>query len=80
MGRTFKAPKRGDLEQWLKVQSLYAYGFRFFSYHNTPDTPPLPERLREVKEFVRANPSHPLRVSEAKPELMMRGAGCFRGD
>lgn len=29
MGRSFKATKHGDREQWKKVQKLYALGFRF---------------------------------------------------
>src|SRR6476660_1589068 len=39
MGRTFKAPRRNDAEQWAKVQLLYAHGFRFFSYRSF-DAPP----------------------------------------
>lgn len=27
MGRAFKTPKRGDHQQWRKVQKLYALGF-----------------------------------------------------
>lgn len=69
MGRSFKAPPRGDKEQWLKVQSLYAYGFRFFSYRSCPSAPKLPERLREVEEFVTANPQHPFRVAAPNQAL-----------
>lgn len=63
MGRSFKAPRKSDKEQWLKVQYLYAYGFRFFSYRSCPDAPKLPERLREVEDFVAAHPHHPFRVA-----------------
>jgi DNA-directed RNA polymerase subunit RPC12/RpoP len=52
MGRTFKAPKRSDDEQWRKVQKLYALGFRFHRYSG--DYPSLPERLREVDTSCRA--------------------------
>jgi hypothetical protein len=62
MGRSFKAPPAKDTEQWAKVQALYAAGFRFFGYRSA-EGPPLPDRLSEVEEFVRNNPSHPLRVA-----------------
>ena len=60
MGRAFKAPASQDLEQWAKVEALYAAGFRFCSYRST-DAPPLPERLAEVESFIRNNQAHPLR-------------------
>jgi predicted RNA-binding Zn-ribbon protein involved in translation (DUF1610 family) len=69
MGRSFKAPPKGDKEQWLKVQSLYACGFRFFSYRSFPSAPKLPERLRDVKNFVAANPHHPFRVAAPNQTL-----------
>ena len=62
MGRSFKAPKRSDTEQWEKVQALWDAGFRFWSYRSHPEAEPLPERLREVEAFVARNPTHPLRV------------------
>jgi hypothetical protein len=34
MGRSFKAPPKADIEQWFKVQALFAHGFRFFSYRS----------------------------------------------
>ena len=34
MGRSFKAPPAKDKEQWAKVESLFAAGFRFFSYRS----------------------------------------------
>jgi len=62
MGRSFKAPPVKDTEQWAKVQALYDAGFRFYSYRSV-DGPPLPARLSEVKEFIRHNPTHPLRIA-----------------
>ena len=62
MGRSFKAPPTKDLEQWAKVQALFAAGFRFFSYRSTSG-PSLPNRLADVEAFVRDNPAHPLRVA-----------------
>ena len=79
MGRTFKAPRRGDVEQWEKVQTLYAHGFRFFSDDSYPDAARLPARLREVEGFIGRHPAHPLRVCEARPELLPRVAGRCRG-
>jgi hypothetical protein len=61
MGRAFKAPARANREQWLKVQLLYAQGFRFSAYRGY-DGPALPQRLSEVARFLRENPRHPLRV------------------
>jgi len=62
MGRSFKAPKKSDVEQWNKVRELWSAGFRFSSYRSHPAAEPLPERLREVDEFIRRNPDHPLRL------------------
>jgi DNA-directed RNA polymerase subunit RPC12/RpoP len=68
MGRSFKAPKRGDREQWEKVQKLYALGFRFHCYGG--DYQPLPERLREVDRFVEQHPDHELRIAEPDRSLL----------
>jgi len=62
MGRSFKAPKKTDAEQWEKVRRLWTAGFRFFSYRSHPDAEPLPERLSEVDDFIARNPCHPFRV------------------
>lgn len=64
MGRSFKAPKRSDAEQWEKVRLLWEHGFRFFSYRSHPDAEALPDRLRDVPGFVERNPDHPLRVGD----------------
>lgn len=64
MGRSFKAPPTKDLEQWAKVRALYDAGFRFFSYRSV-DGPPLPAKLSDVEDFIRDNPTHPLRVGGA---------------
>jgi hypothetical protein len=63
MGRSFKAPKRTDAEQWKKVEALWSAGFRFWSYRSHPDAEPLPERLRDLEDFIRRNPEHPMRVA-----------------
>ena len=68
MGRTFRAPKKRDDEQWRKVQRLYAYGFRFFG---TGREPALPERLNEVDQFVVENPDHPLRIGDLDNDLLV---------
>lgn len=62
MGRSFKAPKHRDTEQWRKVAALWQAGFRFHSYRSQPQAERLPERLREVEDFIRRNPNHPLRL------------------
>jgi len=62
MGRSFKAPRAKDTEQWAKVQALFNAGFRFFSYRSVSG-PPLPARLSEVEAFIHDNPAHPLRVA-----------------
>jgi len=69
MGRSFKAQKRRDEDQWRKVQALYASGFRFFSYRRFPGCAPLPETYAEVKDFVKSNPNHPFRVAPSKEAL-----------
>jgi DNA-directed RNA polymerase subunit RPC12/RpoP len=68
MGRAFKSPKRGDYEQWRKVQKLYALGFRFYKYGG--DYQPMPERLREVNRFVEQYPDHELRIAELDRSLL----------
>ena len=62
MGRSFKAPKRTDIKQWEKVRIFWFQGFRFWSYGSNPDAEALPDRLQDVNDFIRRNPSHPLRV------------------
>ncbi|MDD7973855.1 hypothetical protein, partial [Roseinatronobacter alkalisoli] len=64
MGRSFKAPRKSDTEQWQKVQRLWEAGFRFYSYRRYPDEEPLPERLSEVESFISRNPHHPFKVSQ----------------
>lgn len=63
MGRSFKVPKQSDVEQWDKVQALWSAGFRFGSYRSHPGAEPLPERLRDVEDFIRRNPEHPMRTA-----------------
>jgi DNA-directed RNA polymerase subunit RPC12/RpoP len=71
MGRSFRAPAKVDIEQWRKVQALFAHGFRFFSCRSS-ESATLPERSREVERFVRENPQHPLRVARPRPSLLPR--------
>jgi hypothetical protein len=73
MGRSFKAPPKSNLEQWRKVQALFAHGFRFSSYRSSGG-PPLPKRYRDVERFVSENPQHPLRTARARPSLLPRSA------
>jgi hypothetical protein len=61
MGRAFKVPKKTDAEQWQKVEALWNAGFRFWAYPS-PEVEPLPERLRDVPDFIGRNPNHPLRL------------------
>jgi hypothetical protein len=63
MGRSFKAPKKSDTDQWAKAQALWRAGFRFRSYRSYPDAEPLPDRLRDVEGFIDRNPVHPMRVA-----------------
>ncbi len=63
MGRSFKAPKRTDEEQWEKVATLWNNGFRFWSFRSYPDAEPFPDRLRDVPDFIKRNPVHPMRMS-----------------
>ncbi len=69
MGRSFRAPRRSDAEQWRKVQLLYALGFRFFGHRHAGERP-LPARLRDVDRFVAENPRHPLRVAPVNKALL----------
>lgn len=62
MGRSFKTPKKTDHDQWDKVEALWHAGFRFFSYRSYPDAEPLPERLRDVDDFIARNQDHPFRI------------------
>lgn len=64
MGRNFKAPKVSDSEQWKKVELLWNNGFRFLSSRRYPDAEPLPERLKDVPEFLKRNLTHPFRVAQ----------------
>lgn len=62
MGRAFKVPRKSDDEQWAKVRALWAAGFRFYNGERSREGEPFPERLREVEDFIRRNPRHPLRI------------------
>jgi hypothetical protein len=62
MGRSFKAPPAKDIEQWAKVQALYAAGFRFSSYRSHA-CEPLPDKVSQAEAFILRHPDHPLRVA-----------------
>ena len=68
MGRSFAAPKRTDIEQWKKVEALWIAGFRFHSYRSHPDAERLPDKLKDVADFVRRNPRHPFRMADRRRE------------
>lgn len=61
MGRAFKAPKKTDEKQWQKVETLWCASFRFWSSGST-EVEPFPDQLRDVDDFIRRNPNHPLRL------------------
>ena len=69
MGRSFKAPRAIDREQWDKVQGLYALGFRFWSY-GSGRPPRLPARLKDVPRFVTVHPNHPSRTAARDDTLL----------
>ena len=62
MGRSFRPPKKTDVEQWKKIEKLWRAGFRFpRRYRNAPA---YPARLKEVDQFIKDNPRHPYRLRE----------------
>ncbi len=69
MGWSFHAPKQKDVEQWKKVQWLFAEGFRFFG-SGWGKGIPLPERLKDVEKFLKDNPTHGLRTAKRIPEII----------
>ena len=64
MGRAFKAPRRGDTDQWRKVEALWRAGFRFLSNAGSYGGAPYPKELRDVEAFIIDNPMHPFRVKQ----------------
>ena len=52
VGRKFKAPRKGDKEQWDKVRLLITSGFRFQPSQEEPRDMPYPESLADAKKFV----------------------------
>jgi hypothetical protein len=77
MGRSFRAPRRADVDQWTKVQILYAHGFRFASYRRR-DCAPLPRSLQDVADFLVANPQHPLKTGPHDRALLPGAARARR--
>ena len=62
MGRAFKAPRKADKKQWLKVRALWMAGYRFINHTGWRDAEQYPDRLPDVDDFIRRNPEHPFRV------------------
>ena len=55
LGRHFKAPKKSDGAQWLKVAFLIRSGFWFQKIRpvpNSSESAPYPETLEQAKAFV----------------------------
>lgn len=69
MGWSFHAPKKSNVEQWKKVQFLYAEGFRFFG-SGWGKGIPLPKKYKEVKNFIEEYPNHGLRTAKRLPSLI----------
>jgi len=57
LGRKFKAPPADDAKQWTKVQRLVEAGFRFGDVWDREAAKrvsvPYPEKLTEVRDFLR---------------------------
>jgi hypothetical protein len=51
MGRYFRAPKKSDTKQWLKVEMLFRAGVYFRSH----EFGPLPKTVAEAKAFIEKN-------------------------
>jgi hypothetical protein len=67
MGKTFRAPRSSQAEQWKVVEALFQAGFRFMSGRGSHAE--LPTRLRDVEQFIRENPDHPLKLTKANQAL-----------
>ncbi len=76
MGKTFRAPRSSQLEQWKVVEALFQAGFRFMSGRGSHAE--LPTRLRDVEQFIRENPDHPLKLTKANQALHRMAAPARR--
>jgi hypothetical protein len=70
LSRKFKPPRRGDVEQWRKVEALVRAGFLFGGGD-------YPERLREVPAFIKQNAEWLARHQARWPELHVRIGAAF---
>ena len=61
MGKTFRAPKKSDVEEWGVIEELYRNGFRFIGSGFGSSTP-LPTKQSDLKQFLKENPVHPLKI------------------
>ena len=54
LSRKFKPPRRGDVKQWVKVETLVALGFRFDTIHDGEGgTVRYPSTERGIPPFVK---------------------------
>lgn len=68
LGRSFKAPRKTEKQQWEKVHRLWSAGYRFHTNTRRQDVPAFPEQLRDVDEWISQNPRHPFRLREFWPK------------
>jgi len=68
MGRSFKAPRKGETKQWEKVRRLWSAGYRFHANTRRQEVPPFPHKLRDVEVWIAENPRPPFRLREAWPK------------
>jgi len=61
MGKNFRAPKKEKIKEWKVVEKLFRNGFRFMEngHRKSPD---LPTKISEIKDFLKENPNHSLKV------------------
>ena len=55
LSRKFKAPRRGDIAQWAKVEALVKLGFRFDTVYDAAGGGPVryPASVRGIPAFVK---------------------------
>lgn len=68
MGRSFKAPRRTETQQWEKVQRLWSAGYRFHTNTRRQHVPAFPNKLHDLDKWIKKYPKHPFRLREFWPE------------
>jgi hypothetical protein len=68
MGRSFRAPKKREDDQWEKVRRLWEAGFRFWSYRSYPEAEAYPDDLRDVDAWIKRNTTHPMRIKRLRAQ------------